>query len=62
MIELVCLNCSLQGRAEWLLTALCGRWLTTRRLAEVAPKPTPMITLTNNKVEWRRDVPYLRAV
>jgi len=39
--------------ADWLeglLSALCGRLLTTLRLAEVAPKPTPMITLTNDEV------------
>jgi len=30
--------------------ALCGRWLTTRQLTELAPKQTPMINLTNDEV------------
>jgi hypothetical protein len=25
---------------EWRLTALCSRWLTTRRMGEDAPKPS----------------------
>ena len=38
---------------EWLLSALCSRWLTGQRMDEDAPKPTPMITLTNDEVGWQ---------
>ena len=40
LIELVCLNRSLQWTAEWLLTAPCCRSRQERRTAGVAPKPT----------------------
>jgi len=40
-------------------TALCSRPLTARRMGEDAPKPTPMITLTNGEVGWISAVPNL---